>query len=242
MKKIVVGLSLALLLFLSTAVFFQRNAIACELLPWLDYPRIHDQVFVEPGLSSAHSEELLHIISSALQRIDEVYGSPDSKPRVLITSSAEVALSWGANETASMHRAPWGSCIVVGPKGQNVDVIAHEWLHAEIQHRVGFWRFFREIPVWFDEGAALTLDYREPFLPQNIDLSADSINAVRHLTKGRDFFSGNLRENYQAARMAVIPLIRTETFFDDLERISKGERFDSVFSEDHHAKQPAVDG
>lgn len=241
MKKIVVGLSLALLLFLCTGVFVQRNAIACELLPWLDYPRIHDQVFVEPAISSERSEELLHIIASALQRINEVYGSPDSTPRILITSNAETALSWGANETASMHRAPWRSCIIVGPKGQNVDVIAHEWLHAEIQDRVGFWRFLREIPIWFDEGAALTLDYREPFLPENIDLSVDTITAVHQLTSGRDFFAGNVRENYQAARMAVIPLIRDEHFFDDLERIANGEHFDSVFLANSLVEQPPAD-
>ncbi|MDZ7923630.1 MAG: hypothetical protein U5M23_06135 [Marinagarivorans sp.] len=79
-------------------------------------------------------------------------------------------------------------CIIIGPQGQNVDVIAHEWLHAEIQHRVGFFRFLKEIPVWFDEGAALTLDYREPFLPENIDLPVEDVTAVKKLKSGKSFF------------------------------------------------------
>lgn len=241
MKKITVGLLLGLLLVLSIGVFSQRHAVACQLLPLLDYPRIQAQVFVGHEVSAERYEALSRSVSLAVQRINEVYGRPDSTPRMLIVSDAETAGKWGANATASMHRAPWGSCIVVGPKGQNVDVIAHEWLHAEMQHRVGFWRFLREIPVWFDEGVALTLDYREPFLPENIHLTEDEVNSVRRLTTGRDFFSGNIRQNYQAARMAVMPLIRNETFFDDLDLVASGKAFDAVFLSARSLPQPGDD-
>lgn len=90
-------------------------------------------------------------------------------------------------------------------------------------------RFLTEIPVWFDEGAALTLDYREPFLAENINLADADIAAVKKLKSGRRFFSNNIRQNYQAARIAVEPLIRNEQFFNDLERVSLGESFDNVF-------------
>jgi len=186
-------------------------------------------IFIDPGIPDAETDTLMALVASALERIDSVYGVATSKPRLLITADAEMAAKWGANDTASMHRLPWRSCIVIGPRGKNVDVIAHEWLHAEIQHRVGFWRVLNEIPVWFDEGAALTVDYRKPFMPENIDLSDSEIAAVRNLKKARDFFSGNTRLNYQAARIAVEPLIQSERFFADLDRVSAGESFESVF-------------
>ncbi|MEM7055165.1 MAG: hypothetical protein AAF446_11580, partial [Pseudomonadota bacterium] len=72
-------------------------------------------------------------------------------------------------------------------------------------------------------------DYREPFLPENIDLSEENVNAVQRLGSGRDFFSGDIRQNYQAARMAVTPLIQNDSFFADLDRIANGESFDRVF-------------
>ncbi len=229
MKKLFVGTMLGLGLFTLLGAFFQRHALACDLLPLLDYPRIDEQMFVQPGMTEAQIEALRMHASAASARIRDTYGAPISRPRMLITSDVAMAARWGANHTASMHRMPWGSCIIVGPNGQNVDVIAHEWLHAEIMERVGFLRFLQEIPIWFDEGAALTLDHRPPFLPENISLSAAEILAVQKLGRARDFFSGNTRQNYQAARMAVQPLIRNEQFYDDLARISAGESFETVF-------------
>lgn len=130
---------------------------------------------------------------------------------------------------------------MIGPKGQNIDVIAHEWLHAEIQKRVGYLRFIMEVPVWFDEGAALTLDYRDPFLPENISLDIKEIQYVKALNNGRSFFSGDIRKNYQAARLAVEPLIKEEYFFHNLERISSGESFERVILKVNKSVQPTSD-
>lgn len=56
---------------------------------------------------------------------------------------------------------PWGaSYLVLGPEGNNADVIAHELCHDELFARLGWWRVKRQIPVWFNEGLALMLDYR----------------------------------------------------------------------------------
>lgn len=229
MKKYALGLLIGFGALVLVAVFFQRHALACELLPVLDYQNVEDEIYAAPGRSMDQVETLRELLASASDRISSVYGTPTSRPRMLIARDSQMAARWGANETASMHRMPWRSCIVIGPEGRNVDVIAHEWLHAEIQDRVGFWRFLREIPVWFDEGAALTLDYRAPFLPENIDLSDAQILAGKELGTARKFFSGNIRQNYQAARLAVDPMIHADRFYDDLDRVSRGESFEDVF-------------
>lgn len=229
MRKFAIGILITIVILVLTGAVFQRHALACELLPSLSYQQVNREVFLDADMSEEQVETIKGLIDSALERIDFVYGTPESKPRLLITSSAQMAVRWGANETASMHRMPWRSCIVIGPRGQNVDVIAHEWLHAEIQQRVGFARLLMEVPVWFDEGAALTLDYRAPFLPDNISLTVGEVQNVKDLVSGKAFFSGDIRKNYQAARLAVQPFIVAESFFDDLERISSGESFESVF-------------
>ncbi|MDN3545384.1 MAG: hypothetical protein ACK4S6_01725 [Roseateles asaccharophilus] len=198
----------------------------------MNYPQLGKQVFLYPEVPDAPGDQradIEELLASAHERIQSIYGQPRSRPRMLITSSASSAARWGANETASMHRLPGRSCIVIGPKGLNVDVIAHEWLHAEIQQRVGYLRHLMEIPVWFDEGAALTVDYRPPFLPQNISLSAIEVQDVKSLRSGSAFFSGDVRKNYQAARLAVQPLISPERLYSELERIGAGDSFESVF-------------
>lgn len=165
--KVVRKFTIRILITIVTLIFigavFQRHALACELLPVMNYQQINSEVFHDADMSEEEIEAIKGLIESALERIDFVYGSSESRPRLLITSNDQMAAKWGANETASMHRMPWRACIVIGPEGQNVDVIAHEWLHAEIQQRVGFFRLLTEVPTWFDEGAALTVDYRAPF-------------------------------------------------------------------------------
>jgi hypothetical protein len=230
LKRIIILVSVGLLLFMASGSFFMRHALACELLPVFGYSQIQGEAYAAPGFGPERFGGFQELLSAASDRIADVYGPAESRPRLVVTDDVNTARRWGANETASMHRLPWRSCIVIGPQGQNVDVLAHEGLHAEIQHRVGFWRFLRQVPVWFDEGAALTLDYRDPFLPENINLSAEQVAAVRELARAREFFNGNVRQNYQAARMSVVPLIHADTFFADLDRIAAGERFEAVFA------------
>ena len=68
---------------------------------------------------------------------------------------------------------PWGeSFLVLGPDGNNADVIAHEGCHDELFARLGWWRTKREIPVWFNEGLALMVDYR--FSPPDLWEHPDS--------------------------------------------------------------------
>lgn len=238
MRYFVVGILLTTITLLLTAAFFQRHALACELLPVLNYQQIDGDVYTGADISENKVDTLKKLVDSASERIGNVYGKPTSKPRILITSNSQMAEKWGANENASMHRMPWRSCIVIGPEGQNIDVIAHEWLHAEIQQRVGYFRFIMEIPVWFDEGAALTLDYRDPFLPENISLAATEIQDVKILNTSRAFFSDDIRKNYQAARLAVEPMIIEENFFYNLERLSLGESLESVFYKIDKSVQP----
>lgn len=228
-KLFVVTASLTILLFFSAGAYFQRYSLSCALVPFLSYQQIRDNAFAYTPISTTQQTHLKASIDSALSRIADVYGPAESTPIILVTSDAYSARKWGANETATLHRLPWQTCMIIGPQGQNTDVIAHEWMHAEIQRRVGFARFKKEIPVWFDEGAALTLDYRPPFLPQNISLTRQDIENIKNINSGAVFFSGDTMRNYQAARMAVIPMIDTKSFFENLNRISNGETFEQVF-------------
>ena len=104
---------------------------------------------------------------------------------------------------------PWGaSYLVLGPEGNNADVIAHELCHDELFARLGWWRVKRQIPVWFNEGLALMLDYRfsnpsvweQPdSLANNQGFSDDELMPFgRHpmvklseLETTRDFFGGD---------------------------------------------------
>ena len=104
---------------------------------------------------------------------------------------------------------PWGaSYLILGPEGNNADVIAHELCHDELFARLGWWRVKRQIPQWFNEGLALMVDYRfsspavwEKFDSTQTDLSVfdeDMMPFARRpmlkladLETTREFFGGD---------------------------------------------------
>ena len=228
MKKLVFLVAVGLLMVLFAGVFFQRHAIACEVVGLVGWQGGESNVFFHPGFDPDQQLEILSDFAEAQQRISRVFGPPVSNPRVLIALDADSA-AWGADATASMHRAP-RMCVVIGPHGRNVDVIAHELMHAEMQHRLGLIRTLRQLPSWFDEGVALMVDHREPFLPENIELEKEAIEAVTRLWSGRAFASqSDLRAGYQAARLAAGQRLGDHELYAGLKRIRQGEAFDQVF-------------
>lgn len=123
---------------------------------------------------------------------------------------------------------PWGqSFLILGPDGNNADVIAHELCHDELFARLGWWRTKRQIPQWFNEGLALMVDYRfsNPAVWERPDSSAaDSLSTDWHddgmpfahppiiklsnLETTRDFFGGDYRHVMLAYQTAADELTR----------------------------------
>lgn len=105
---------------------------------------------------------------------------------------------------------PWGaSYLILGPDGNDADVIAHELCHDELFARLGWWRVKRQIPQWFNEGLALMVDYRfsSPAVWEQSDSTQSSPSAfddgdmmpfarrpmvkLADLETTRDFFGGD---------------------------------------------------
>ena len=140
------------------------------------------------------------------------------------------AASFGSNSTGKTHLTPLGECIVLGPDGSNVDVAAHEFVHAETWYRVGWVNHLLSVPTWFNEGVALIVDYRDPFLVENIKLQQDAVDEVKSKVYGFEFFDGeNEGEHYLASRLAV-DKIDHSVFYEKLAEMSSGKKFSEVFA------------
>ena len=121
-------------------------------------------------------------------------------------------------------------CVFIGPKGRSVDVVAHELVHAEVFERVGPWARATQLPVWFDEGLAMQVDYREAYdLSENFDTSF-----VRTLASPADFYTAGedaLTMNYGSAKVEVarwVAGVGARSVFAQLARLRNGEPFASI--------------
>ncbi|MEX0299235.1 MAG: hypothetical protein AB3N28_09205, partial [Kordiimonas sp.] len=223
----------ALSIFVAGGLYDQRHSIGCLLLGNAAFQEISPSIYTDGNLAYAEVEDLLYKLDAARDRNNNTFGDTIAQPTILITSDAQIAVTYGANETGTIHKTIYGQCIIVGPKGHSVDVMAHELLHAELATRIGVWATFFELPIWFDEGLALMVDYRSEYEADLIDLPHDAIERVKKLTSAQQFYGQeNTLENYQAAKLAVAEIFETideTSLYERLERIKQGESFESVF-------------
>jgi len=205
-----------------------RHALACEFISYSSYSEIAPNIYSSSSFNNSQNEKLLSIINKSRSRVNSTFGNMISNPKVIIAATEVEASVFGSNAYGNALLTPFSQCIVFGPKGHNIDVVAHEYTHAEVHYRVGWLKHYLRIPIWFNEGVSLLVDFREQYLMDNIVLTQDEIFSVKE--KGVDFFSGDdVRKNYQAARVAVDSIDKTR-LYENLEKIRQGEDLNDVFS------------
>ena len=99
--------------------------------------------------------------SQAHARVAELFGDTQSRPLIHCLSEPALGLDVSHGRTNFAPLLP--AVVLIGPQGANVDVLAHEWAHAEISHRLGFLQRTFGFPVWVDEGLAMQVDYRPEY-------------------------------------------------------------------------------
>lgn len=220
-------LSIFILTFLLASIS-ERHALACEFITYSSYTEIAPNIFSSASFNKNQNGELLSIINAGRSRINNTFGNMISSPKVIIAATEEEASVFDSNAYGNALLTPFSQCIIFGPKGQNVDVVAHEYTHAEVHFRVGWLNHYLKIPVWFNEGVSLLVDFRKPYLIDNIELTQEEMDSVKE--KGTNFFSGkNVLKNYQAARVAVDSVDKSR-LYDNLEKIRQGKDINSVFA------------
>ncbi len=207
--------------------FFKKDAIACELIGLTHFTQGSGDLYFDQSIDDATLSTLRESIVAAEARISRVYGAPIANPRIIATAESHYA-QFGFNPTGRQSSGFFRECVFLGPKGLNTDVIAHELAHAEVRYRTDLFVELTELPAWFIEGTGIMVDYRTPFLPENIKVDSTDVEKVKSVFYFRDFANTNVGY-YQASRLAVEPL-NTQSLYDGLERLNQGESFEQVFA------------
>jgi len=147
--------------FLSTALVFKAK-LKCLLIDHTEYERIAESVYVHPNMDDWDRAMLLRTVIGSRERLAHFFGSVTSQPVIIAGHVPEVMEDFGADRSAPgmNYLTPFGSFVIIGPKGLNLDVVSHELAHAELGQRLGWWKKRQQVPAWFDEGLALMLDHR----------------------------------------------------------------------------------
>lgn len=167
-----------------------------------------EQVYVNPKYPLTSKDFLVSEIEEAKQRVVALFGSMQSSPVLIIAEDELTMQKYGRSGTKSglTHFSPFGTYIVVGEEGANVDVIAHELCHAELAARLGWLVRYRKLPTWFDEGLAMQLDGRFPSWQHEwrfYTLEGKLEPPKDYLKESTVFFSGDVNLHYIIARKWV---------------------------------------
>ncbi len=200
-------------------------------------------VYANPGVAACaitdsnqeHSAVYEQLLMESSTRIKNTFGTLQSKPIVVFFNNRKMFWPLTLNEYGSTQFIGPKVCVMIGPKGQNLDVVAHELMHAEIADRVGYWGRLTQLPVWFDEGLAMQVDFRPRYVIR--DVSGAEAEYVKTLLSAGEFFVQNddlLTQNYAVAKAEVARWVEDvggASVYSRLERIRAGESFHAISSQ-----------
>ena len=228
--KILKYILLSLLLALTGVTYAYANVARLILVEHSNLSAIENNVYVSDALSPCDKLSVSNMLVSARERITMHYGEPLAKPLIVVLSSYEEKQNFGLYDAPGKFLfLPWGSYLLLSHQEANIDVAAHELVHAEIVNRIGYVKRQLKIPTWFDEGVAMQVDYRPKYdLPGNIKLS--EFERVTTVKKPSEFWSSDKSqniENYRSAKAAAFELFKyTEMeLYSLLAEIKRGDNF-----------------
>lgn len=143
----------------------------------------------------------------ARARVGALLGPVRSSPLILCQARPGLGLDVPYGTTRFAPLLP--SIVVVGPFGRNLDVLSHEWAHAELASRTGVLLRMYRVPVWFDEGLAMQLDqrpdYSEVALKRYRAAGLFSGVTLARLARPEQFFhDGDLGKSHYALARCVV--------------------------------------
>jgi len=112
---------------------------------------------------------LLKVIKQSHDRLEKFWGNIENSAIIVLSDNPENLSKLGLNAnsilTSTFVFNGAKSYIAVNIDRVDTDVLSHEMSHAELHARIyeGRYSTSQLVPVWFDEGLAMQVDYREKY-------------------------------------------------------------------------------
>ncbi|GAB4024971.1 hypothetical protein [Spirosoma gilvum] len=186
-------------------------------------------VYISRTATARQQTKFHQNVTQARDRIKRFWGSQQGRAVLIYcpTQADYEQYCAGGEGAGCSIGTPWGSAyLILGPDGNDVDVIAHELCHDELFSRLGWWRVKRQIPQWFNEGLALMVDYRysRPSIWERPDSSVNDLSSPAYesavpnphhpmlklsdLETTRDFFGSDYHHTMLAYQTAADEVAR----------------------------------
>lgn len=210
-------------------------AINLATIKHSQFKQLSQDIYISPDMNDQEAQQIQQLIAQAKAKVIAKYGDYQATPHFIVTSNKAESDQFHLGDVpATAYFLPWDAngYIVLGATTRDVNVIAHEMVHAEVADRLGGYSKRSLIPVWFDEGVALQVDEREQYMNLSSVVSAQDMQEVQKLHTPKQFWTQDKAQNiknYQAAKQITTQLLdkMDMPLFEMLEKIKQGEDFET---------------
>jgi len=234
-RTIIITLAASLGLGFTMLAIVVPAPIACAVIGLADMKALPDGALVQPNTSEVQQREFSVLQNQAKARIKSMFGTPIARPIVVFIKDTKAFWPFTLPTIGGAYFIGPRACLILGPNGQNVDVISHELMHAELFERVGALRRLIEIPMWFDEGLGMQVDYRSRY-NWGKQQRGNSTAFIRQFKSFHQFHQVNEQQhvqNYAAAKVEVaqwLNVVGMQTLYEHLKLVSDGENFEAMLA------------
>jgi len=202
------------------------------VIEYSNFQQIEQNIYIDSNFEKSEVQNLKTLILDVKQRINNKFGELLSSPVVIISKIKEESLKCG-NSVGLSYISPFKDYVVIGYKGLNIDVIAHELLHVETAYRLGYITRQFKFPIWVDEGISMQVDYRKKYDLEI--LNKNEIKRIQTLNSVNSFFGQDQQQvvkNYQGAKYVMAKILQqypNRSLFKLLQEIKDGKKIEEVF-------------
>ncbi len=162
------------------------------------FEKAADHIYVNKNYSG-DIKEAIQLTEEALERDRAFFGElqcTETNTTFIIICDDDKLLSklGGDHDTRTSYAKK--NYISVSDEYLNIDIIAHEFTHAELHTRLNM-KALKSIPTWFDEGLATQNDYRKQYgLDAWIEQTDNGKNTVplEDMDTGSEFYAGPVED------------------------------------------------
>lgn len=241
LKKIIIRTCLVFIILIPIAAFAHYFIFPQETKSILiDYSNFKKDGLVYFNVLTPQNkiDSLKSLINQASIRINNIWGLNTSNPKFIYCANNEDFKKYCYNPSVpAVTYAKLGPVIVLCADAMDLDIIAHEFSHAEFYNRIGFYNWTFKIPTWFDEGLAMQNDYRDYYSEDTLKAKSENFKNlpnIKNFKSGSHFLSGSHEQimlNYMTAKHEVKNWYTKEKLDKFIKGINSGKTFEEAFGQ-----------
>lgn len=241
LRKIMIRACLIIIILIPIAAFAHFIIFPQETRSILiDYSNFKKdgRIYCDAATPQKKIDSLKMLINQAAARMENFWGQKTSNPKFIYCDNEGDFIKYCVNPAApAVTYLKLGAVIVLGADAVDVDIIAHEFSHAELYERIGFYTFNHTIPSWFKHGLAMQNDDRAYYSEDTLKATSDNFKNlpdIKSFTSDQQFYAGSRQEimlHYMAAKHEVRLWYTKEKLARFCRDIQSGKTFKEAFGQ-----------